>query len=216
VTLTEVRRSDVATGPSRLDYDVIISIVQPGARVLDLGCGDGLLLARLINEKGARGTGVELSQEGVQAAIARGLSVVQGNLDEGLADYQDQSFDWVILNQTLQSLRKPALVLDEMLRVGKHSIVGLPNFAYWRLRLLFLLSGRVPSTHFQPYQWYDSPATRLLSIADFRAFCRQRGIGITQAVYLGGTGQSRRFWPNWRAETGIFVLAGRPSPAAGR
>ena len=212
MTLTETVTAENSN--SRLDYDVIVRMVDRGMRVLDLGCGDGLLLARLINERGARGTGVELSQEGVQAAIARGLSVVQGNLDEGLADYQDQSFDWVILNQTLQSLHKPELVLEEMLRVGKRSIVGLPNFGYWRLRWLLLFRGRVPSTPFHPYRWYETPATRLLTIQDFRDYCRERQITILQAVYLGRKGQARRFWPNWRAETGIFVLAGRPSQAA--
>ena len=198
------------SGERRLDYDVIVGLVEPGARVLDLGCGDGLLLSRLISEKGARGTGVEISQEGVQAAIARGLSVVHGNLDEGLADYLDGSFDWIILNQTLQSLSKPTLVLDEMLRVGRQGIVGLPNFGHWRLRLRLLLHGRVPSPPGFPYRWHDSPATRLLSIADFKAYCAAHGMSIRREVYLGGQGgerQSRR--PNLLAETGIFVLAGK-------
>ena len=203
---------------SRIDYDVIVSLVEPGARVLDLGCGDGLLLARLIAEKGARGTGVEISQEGIQAAIARGLSVVQADLDEGLADYQDQSFDWVILNQTLQSLAKPTLVLDEMLRVGKRAIVGLPNFGYWRLRLRLLLSGHMPTSHNLPYRWYDTPATRLLTIADFLQHCRERGITVLQEIYLAGRESKKRTsWPNCLAETGIFILAGRrastPGPA---
>ena len=194
---------------TRIDYDVIVGLVERGARVLDLGCGDGQLLARLIAEKGARGTGVEISQAGVQAAIARGLSVVQADLDEGLADYQDQSFDWVILNQTLQSLAKPTLVLEEMLRVGRRSIVGLPNFGYWRLRLRLLLRGRMPASRALPYRWYETPAMRLLTIADFRAYCREHGIRILQEIFLAGeAGHRRRFWPNWRAETAIFVLRG--------
>jgi len=199
---------------SRLDYDVIVDLVSPGARVLDLGCGDGLLLARLIAEKGATGSGVEISQEGVQEAIARGLSVMQGDLDEGLADYPDQSFDFVILNQTLQSLQKPTLVLDEMLRAGKKAIVGLPNFGYWRLRLGLLVSGRTPYSSALPYRWFETPATRLLTINDFLGYCRERGISVLQEVYLAGNGRKRRMWPNLLAETGIFVLAGRTSVAA--
>jgi len=199
----------VTPSDDRLDYDVIISLIDPASRVLDLGCGDGLLLARLVREKGVRGTGVEISQEGVQAAIARGLSVVQADLDEGLADYQDQSFDWVILHQTLQSLVKPALVLDEMLRVGKRGIVGLPNFGYWQLRFRFFLTGRMPSTRALPYRWYETPATRLLTIEDFRRYCREHNIRVLQEIYLAGLGGKRpSFWPNCRAETGIFVLAG--------
>jgi len=194
----------------RVDYDVIVALVEPGSRVLDLGCGDGLLLARLIAEKGARGTGVEISQEGVQAAIARGLSVVQGDLDEGLADYQDQSFDWVILNQTLQSLAKPTLVLEDMLRVGRHVIVGLPNFGHWRLRLGLLFGGHVPSPAGFPYRWYDTPATRLLTIADFRSYAATHAIRIEREVYLSGQGgEQRSSLPNLLAETGIFVLSGK-------
>lgn len=195
---------------NRLDYDVIVDLVDRGARVLDLGCGDGLLLARLIEEKGARGSGVEISQAGVQAAIARGLSVLQGDLDEGLADYRDQSFDWVILNQTIQSLAKPTLALEEMLRVGKKVIVGLPNFGYWRYRLSFLLSGRMPYSASLPYRWYDTPATRLLTIEDFRHYCRERSISISQEIYLAGRGgEKRTTWPNLLAATGIFVLSGQ-------
>ncbi|MHB0878509.1 MAG: methionine biosynthesis protein MetW [Anaerolineae bacterium] len=194
----------------RVDYDVIVELVEPNSRVLDLGSGDGLLLSRLVAEKGARGTGVEISQQGVQAAIARGLSVVQGDLDEGLADYQEQSFDWIILNQTLQSLAKPTLVLDEMLRVGKRAIVGLPNFGHWHLRLQLLLTGRMPSPTGFPYRWYDTPATRLLTIADFKAYAAARSIRIEREVYLSMQGGRRRSaCPNWLAETGIFVLAGK-------
>lgn len=193
----------------RVDYDIIVDLVEPGSRVLDLGCGDGLLLSRLIAEKGARGTGVEISQQGVQAAIERGLSVMQGDLDEGLADYQDQSFDWVILNQTLQSLAKPTLVLEDMLRVGKRVIVGLPNFGHWRLRLALLFTGRVPSPAGFPYRWDDSPATRLLTIADFKAYAADHAVRIERELYLGGR---RGHWcPNLFAETGIFVLTGKRS-----
>lgn len=200
------------SGERRVDYDVIVGLVEPHSRVLDLGTGDGLLLSRLVAERSARGTGVEISQEGVQAAIGRGLSVVQGDLDEGLADYQEQSFDWVILNQTLQSLAKPTLVLDEMLRVGKRAIVGLPNFGHWPLRLRLLLTGRVPSPAAFPYRWYDTPATRLLTIADFKSYATAHAIRIEREVYLsGGGGVRRSSYPNLLAETGIFVLAGKPT-----
>jgi methionine biosynthesis protein MetW len=210
--ITAESAQDVAV--HRLDYDVIVDLVEPGSRVLDLGCGDGLLLWRLITEKGARGAGVELSQAGVQAAIARGLSVVQGDLDQGLADYQDGSFDWVILNQTLQSLLKPVLVLEEMRRVGRRVIVGFPNFGHWRARLELLVTGRVPADRNLSYRWYDTPATRLLTVKDFRAFCAEQGIAILREVYLGGQmGQRRHLFPNLRAETGIFVLAGNSRPS---
>ncbi|NPV07664.1 MAG: methionine biosynthesis protein MetW [Anaerolineae bacterium] len=212
-----VAESTGQVGVRRLDYDVIVGLVEPGSRVLDLGCGDGLLLSRLIAEKGARGAGVEISQAGVQAAIARGLSVVQGDLDQGLADYQDKSFDWVILNQTLQSLLKPVLVLDEMLRVGRRAIVGFPNCGYWQARLQLLLTGRMPSDRNLSYRWYDTPATRLLTIKDFRAFCAEHGIAILREVYLGGQmGERRHLLPNLRAETGIFVLAGDGRPSGRR
>ena len=198
----------------RLDYDVIVDLVEPGSRVLDLGCGDGLLLSRLIAEKGARGTGVELSQAGVQAAIARGLSVVQGDLDQGLADYRDGSFDWVILNQTLQALVNPGLVLEEMLRVGKAALVGFPNCGQWRARLQLLLSGRMPQHSGLDYRWHDTPATRLLTIADFRAYCSEHGMSIVREIFLVGEGGRRpQLWPNLRAETGIFVLAGERAPS---
>lgn len=201
----------------RLAYDVIVELVERGSRVLDLGCGDGLLLSRLITEKGARGTGVELSQAGVQAAIARGLSVVQGDLDQGLADYRDGSFDWVILNQTLQALANPGLVLDEMRRVGKSVLVGFPNCGHWQARLQLLLTGRMPKQSSLDYRWYDKPATRLLTVADFRAYCAERGIHIVREVFLAGkAGDRPRVWPNLRAETGIFVLAGTQGGQVGR
>ncbi|NLT42321.1 MAG: methionine biosynthesis protein MetW [Anaerolineae bacterium] len=195
---------------ARLAYDVIVDLVGRGSRVLDLGCGDGLLLARLMAEKGARGTGVELSQAGVQAAIARGLSVVQGDLDQGLADYRDGSFDWVILNQTLQSLVNPSLVLNEMLRVGKSALVGFPNCGHWRARWHLLLTGHMPQQASLDYRWYDTPATRLLTIADFRSYCGERGINIVREVFLTDPDGGRPTrWPNLRAETAIFVLAGQ-------
>lgn len=195
---------------AKVAYDVIVDLVGQGARVLDLGCGDGLLLWRLRQEKGARGTGVELSQAGVQAAMARGLSVVQGDLDQGLADYRDGSFDWVILNETLQSLAKPRLVINEMLRVGRLAIVGFPNGGHWRARLQLALRGRTPSGPPISYRWHDSPATRLVTVTDFREFCAGEGIGITREVFLPGRlGGTVQRWPNLMAETGLFVLAGR-------
>lgn len=205
----------MSAGVDRLAYDVIVNLVERGSRVLDLGCGDGLLLSRLIAEKGARGTGVELSQAGVQSAIARGLSVVQGDLDQGLADYRDGSFDWVILNQTLQALVNPGLVLNEMLRVGKSVLVGFPNCGHWRARLDLLLTGRMPQQSSLDYRWYDTPATRLLTISDFRRYCTERGIRILQDIFLTGTEARTRVWPNLRAATAIFVLAGAGDGPAG-
>src|SRR5205823_6591198 len=153
----------------RSDYAIIGEIVEPRTKVLDLGCGEGELLEWLASTKGVDARGVEISGAKVQKAIARGVSVFQCDIDEGLADYPDQAFDYVILSQTLQETRHPRQVLHEMLRVGKRGIVAFPNFGHWAVRLSMLLSGRAPRTKLFPYEWYDSPNIHFLTVHDFES-----------------------------------------------
>src|SRR5215469_17841681 len=151
----------------RSDYAIIGEIVEPNTKVLDLGCGEGELLQWLAENKDVDARGVEISSARVQRAIARGVSVFQGDLIEGLADYPDQAFDYVILSQTLQETRSPRQVLREMLRVGRRGIVAFPNFGHWRVRLSMLFSGKAPRTTLFPYEWYESPNIHFLTVEDF-------------------------------------------------
>lgn len=190
----------------RSDLRAIAGLVPAESRVLDLGCGDGALLAHLSRHKGVRGRGIEISEAGVLACVRRGLSVRQGNLQEGLADYPDASFDIVVLSQTLPYLDDPAWVLNEMLRVGQQAVVSFPNWAYWQSRLSFLLRGRMPEAPDYPEPWHTAPRWQALTIADFRRFATRQGYTIRDEVYLSGT----RSWsvaPNWLARTAVFLLA---------
>ena len=162
----------------RSDYAIIGEIVERGAKVLDLGCGEGELLEWLAAKKGVDARGVELSGLKVQRAIARGVSVYQGDIDEGLADYPSQAFDYVILSQTLQETRHPLRVLQEMLRVGRRVIVAFPNFGHWRVRLSMLLSGRAPRTRLFPYDWYDSPNIHFLTVHDFEELAQRERLKV--------------------------------------
>ncbi len=173
--------------------------------MLDLGCGDGTLLDYLKHEKHARGRGIELSEAGMLACVRRGLSVRQGNLQEGLADYPDGSFDCVILAQTLQYLDDPVMVVGEMLRVGRRAIVSFPNWGYWRCRLELLARGRIPTAPDLPQSWHEVPRWQALTVADFAGFCRQQGFGVSRALYLAG---ERRVGAlaNLRAQTAVFAL----------
>ncbi len=191
----------------RPDLRVIAELIPPEASVLDLGCGDGELLDYLVCHQHVTGRGIELSESGVLACVRRGLSVRQGNLEEGLADYPDGSFDYVILSQTLPFLDHPVLILQEMLRVGKHAIVSFPNWGYWRCRLELLLTGRIPHGPNLPQNWYEAPRWQALTIADFGRFCDKFGIRIRRQMYLAGEQPvaSRRF-KNWLSTTAIFTL----------
>ncbi len=194
----------------RLDHSVILDLVPPGVKVLDLGCGDGSLLSKLVLEKGVVGRGIEISEEGVRACIARGLTVLHGDIDGGLRDYPDASFDYVILNQTIQAVKKPDVVLSEMLRVGRKGIVGFPNFGFWKMRLDLLLRGRMPKTAHLPYEWYDTPNIHFCTVRDFDVYCREKGIAVERRVYLSGTAGGRVRGgplPNLLAESAVYLLS---------
>lgn len=189
----------------RPDLQIIADLVPAGARALDLGCGDGELLEHLKAAKGVQGRGIERSEAGVLACVRRGLSVRQGNLEEGLADYPNKNFDVVILSQTLQFLNDPAMILGEMVRVGRLAIVSFPNWGYWRCRLQLLFGGRVPPAPDYPQPWHDAPRRQPFSAADFLDFCRAHDIIIRRMVYLSGDRNIRQA-PNLLARTAIFAL----------
>jgi len=191
----------------RIDQEIISGWVKAGTSVLDLGCGDGELLTRLIQEKQVRAQGIELSEQAIHQCVARGVSVFQEDIDAGLAEYSDKSFDYVILNQTFQQVKKPDFVLHEALRVGKQSIVGFPNFVHFRARFQIFFHGKVPVTPSLPYEWYDTPNLHFLGIADFREYCKKRQIRIEQAEYVAGN-RRVRFLPNLFADIGLFLLSG--------
>jgi methionine biosynthesis protein MetW len=190
----------------QLDYQVITSLVQPGARVLDLGCGDGELLAHLARARAAKVQGVELDEQSIYKCVAKGLSVFHSDIDSGLAGYPDQSFDVVILNESIQQVKKVDYVLEEALRVGRRVIVGFPNFAHYRVRWGLLFNGRSPTTPNLPFQWHNTPNLRFLSISDFHHYCMERGIKVLKAYYLGKK-KALHVLPNLRAFNAIFVIS---------
>ncbi|MBI1897418.1 MAG: methionine biosynthesis protein MetW [Acidobacteria bacterium] len=189
----------------RSDYAIISELVEPNTRVLDLGCGDGELLQWLAHNKGVDARGVEITGAKVQRAIARGVSVYQGDIDQGLADYPDYAFDYIILSQTLQETRRPLPVLREMLRVGRRGIVAFPNFGHWKVRLAHLWTGRAPQTKLFPHNWYDSPNIHFLTVDDFVALVEQQGWTIERAIFLAGN-KKIRLYPNLTAETSVFLI----------
>jgi len=192
--------------PSRLDHRIIAEMVAPGSSVLDLGCGGGELLYMLIKEKGAHGQGIEIDEQAIYTCVARGLNVLHGDIDSGLSEYPDRSFEYVILNQSLQQVRHVEPVLADSLRVGKKVIVGFPNFAHYSARLQLFFRGRAPVTASLPYQWYETPNLHFLSISDFFDFCREKAIRIEQREYIGDRGRISTL-PNLFAQTGIFLIS---------
>jgi methionine biosynthesis protein MetW len=199
----------------RRDLRVIADMIEPGARVLDIGCGDGALLAYLAAEKRVDARGVELSQSGVHACVTQGLSVVQGDADSDLDAYPAGAFDVVVLSQTLQATRQPRRVLETLARIGKRAIVSFPNFGYWRVRLGLAFSGRMPVTPLLDHQWYDSPNIHLCTISDFVALCGEMGIRIEKSITLDRDGHPfaldpRGWLANLLAEQGVFVLSRGP------
>lgn len=179
----------------RLDLQKIAELVKPGARVLDIGCGDGALLYYLTHAKQVDGRGIEISQDGVNACVAQGLSVIQGDAETDLKDYPADAFDYVILSQTLQAMREPRTVLSEMLRIGGRGIVSFPNFGYWRLRFKLLFTGRMPSSAALPHKWYDTPNVHLCTIHDFVALCEELGVAIERCFTLGASGRIHEIAP---------------------
>jgi methionine biosynthesis protein MetW len=191
----------------RSDYAIIGELVEPRTRVLDLGCGEGELLAWLKENKQVDGRGVELTGGRVQKAIARGVSVYQGNLESAVDDYPDDAFDYAILSQTLQELRDPLHVLTGMLRVARRAIVAFPNFGHWPVRLSHLWSGRAPKTELFPHEWYDSPNIHFLTVLDFEALIVSQKWRAERRIFLSGRREVRMF-PNLMAEVAVFLVKG--------
>ncbi|MGA2681804.1 MAG: methionine biosynthesis protein MetW [Candidatus Bathyarchaeia archaeon] len=188
-----------------MEYNVFAQWISDGASVLDLGCGDGELLQFLIREKKVRAQGIELQEQAILRCVAEGLSVFQQDIDTGLSEYIDNSFDCVILNQTLQQVRKPDFALHEALRVGKKTIVGIPNFAHYKARARIFFKGRVPITPSLPFQWYDTPNLHFLSLNDFMDYCKNKSIQVERSFFKSDNKQVK-FLPNLFGEYGFFLL----------
>jgi len=189
----------------RSDYAMIGELVPPATRVLDLGCGEGELLAWLKDNKRVDARGVEQWASRAQKAIARGVSVYQGDLESALDDYPDRAFDYVILSQTLQEMRDPLRVLRGMLRIGARAIVAFPNFGHWRVRMSHLWSGRAPKTELFPHEWYNSPNIHFLTVLDFEALAAAQRWTIERRIFLSGNRETRMM-PNLMAEVAVFLL----------
>ncbi len=198
--------------PVRLDYRMIEDYVEPGARVLDLGCGDGALLQDLIQGMGVEGCGIDTDLQQVQRCIARGVPVYHGDILEGMAMFEDGRFDCVVLSQTLQQTLKPYLVVREMLRVGRRAIISFPNFGHWKVRLQLLLCGRMPVTRVLPYKWHDTPNIHLLTVRDFLHVCRELNLKVIDRIFL--TSRYRRLpglSANLLASMAIFIVEKSPT-----
>ena len=191
----------------RPDLALIAANITPNARVLDIGCGDGALLEALRDARQCDARGMEIDAANVASCVAKGLSVIQGDAGADLAFYPDQSFDYAILSETLQTMMRPDLVLEELLRIGRHAFVSFPNFAHWRVRLSLLFGGKMPVTRLLPVAWYETPNIHHLTIADFRALIGERGINAEQAWFLSGDKQTSASAANFRAEHAIFLLS---------
>jgi methionine biosynthesis protein MetW len=199
----------------REDLRLVASMIAPGSRVLDIGCGDGELLSYLVHHQGVDGRGMELSQSGVNACVRHGLSAIQGDADNDLQAYPTAAFDYVVLSQTLPATRNPRRVVSNLVRIGRHAIVSFPNFGHWRIRLDLLLRGRMPMTHLLAQPWFDTPNIHLCTIRDFLALCAEDGIRVERSVTLDRLGRPFSLDPNGAlanllAEQGLFLLS-RPS-----
>ena len=204
-------RSVRPTETSRVDLLLIAEMVTPGSRVLDIGCGDGELLRILADKHGVDGRGIELSQAGVNQCVAQGLAVIQGDADTDLAYYPDLAFDYAILSQTIQATYSPRLVLEQLLRIGKHAVVSFPNFGHWRVRTQLLFGGHMPRTDNLPETWYDTPNIHFCTIKDFIALCDDMGVKVERAIALNAYGTKLVAMPlfaqNLFGEQAVFLLS---------
>jgi methionine biosynthesis protein MetW len=213
---------DGPAGRLRRDLRLIAEMIDPGARVLDIGCGDGALLAHLVRHKNVDGRGMELSQSGVNSCVGHGLPVIQGDADRDLEAYPTGAFDVVVLSQTLQATREPRKVIETLVRIGRRAIVSFPNFGFWRIRLHLLFCGRMPVSHLLTHPWYDTPNIHLCTIRDFVAMCDEIGVRVERSVTLDRHGQPYSLDPhgslaNLLAEQSVFVLSanrGHPNASA--
>lgn len=198
----------MSTTPLRADLALICDWIPNGSRVLDLGCGDGALLAHLMSTRGVRGYGLEIDEANITACVRAGVNVIESDIDEGLRDFRSQSFDVVVMTQALQALERPAEAVADMLRVGRRAIVTFPNFGHWRVRAS-MLAGRMPRTPALPDEWYDTPNIHLCTVADFEALCRSRGWPIADRRLLDRSHRSGlhiALKPNLFAEIALYLL----------
>lgn len=193
----------------QLASDLVQAWIKPGANVLDLGCGDGTLLEQLVREKNVTGYGVEINHDALTRCVAKGLNVIEQNMDEGLSNFQDNSFDTVVMTQALQAVHFPHLVMDEMLRIGKECVVSFPNFGHLRSRLHLVTNGRMPVSKFLPYQWYDTPNIHFCTVKDFEDLCAEKGITILNRSIVNGANIETaltRALPNLLGVTAIYRI----------
>ncbi|MDP8263582.1 MAG: methionine biosynthesis protein MetW [Candidatus Ancaeobacter aquaticus] len=191
----------------RKEFDFIASIVSPGARVLDLGCGDGTLLEKLVKEKDVIAQGVEISETLVHECIMKDLSVLHFDIDQGLIDYRDNSFDYVVINQTLQAVNNPKLVIDDALRVGRNVIIGFPNFAFWSIRWNLAINGRIHNTPGFPYKWYDKANIHTLTVRDFIVYCKEEHINISHKFFVSRASFLSNLFSSLFSEVAIFCIS---------
>ena len=207
--MTENERKSI-----RVDLQIIADMIDLNSRVLDVGCGSGVLLDYLVHFKQVDGRGIELSTEGVNACVSNGLSVIQGDANYDLKEYPDHAFDYVVLSQTLQAMNNPRKVLEQMLRIGRFAIVSFPNFAHWRVRFHLGFKGRMPVSETLPFQWYETPNIHFCTIKDFNFLCKEMGIIVQRSMSLDNSGSAVRridlapFLSNFLGEQAVFLLKG--------